>query len=209
MANWLQLLKNYLGYQGATSLADKLTAARAGYLDNINQAGLLQITAARAANLDLIPDPAINKVWHPFGKGSLTTDGVQYSAEVAGITHLVWGVIQTITITQPVGYTLEEIELGLTGAIKSSGATKHVKWKWQASDNGAAWQDLIAAQTRAADASVYADRTAAGRFAPTGNFLGTGGTFQVQMVIQAEDATETVAGKAKNSSYVLCIYRRT
>ena len=77
--NWLQLLKNYLGYQGATSLADKLTAARAGYLDNINnaqllvvpnlstlsaarigyldninQVGLLQVTAARAALLDQI-----------------------------------------------------------------------------------------------------------------------------------------------------------
>ncbi len=77
--NWLQLLKNYLGYQGATSLADKLTAARAGYLDNINnaqllvvpnlstltaarigyldninQAGLLQVTAARAGYLDTL-----------------------------------------------------------------------------------------------------------------------------------------------------------
>lgn len=31
-----------------------LTAARAGYLDNINQAGLLQVTAARAALLDQI-----------------------------------------------------------------------------------------------------------------------------------------------------------
>jgi len=77
--NWLQLLKNYIGYQGATSLADKLTvvragyldninnaqllvvpnlstlsAARIGYLDNINQAGLLQVTAARAVLLDQI-----------------------------------------------------------------------------------------------------------------------------------------------------------
>lgn len=33
-------------------LATRLTAARGGYLDNINQAGLLQITAVRAALLD-------------------------------------------------------------------------------------------------------------------------------------------------------------
>jgi len=36
------------------TLDDNYTAARAGYLDNINQAGLLQVTAARAALLDQI-----------------------------------------------------------------------------------------------------------------------------------------------------------
>ena len=36
------------------TLLARLTAARAGYLDNINQAGLLQVTAARAALLDQI-----------------------------------------------------------------------------------------------------------------------------------------------------------
>jgi len=35
-------------------LEARLSAARAGYLDNINQAGLLQVTAARAALLDQI-----------------------------------------------------------------------------------------------------------------------------------------------------------
>ena len=44
----------YVGYEGATSLANKLTAARAGYLNNINQVGLLQVTAARAGYLDNI-----------------------------------------------------------------------------------------------------------------------------------------------------------
>lgn len=36
-------LTGYVGYEGATSLADKLTAARAGYLANINNAQLLTI----------------------------------------------------------------------------------------------------------------------------------------------------------------------
>lgn len=36
------------------TLDDNYTATRAGYLDNINQAGLLQVTAARAALLDQI-----------------------------------------------------------------------------------------------------------------------------------------------------------
>jgi hypothetical protein len=104
--------------------------------------------------------------------------------------------------------TLEEVEFGLTMAIKSSGATKYVKWKFQASDNGTDWQDLIAEQTRAANASAYLDVTVSGRFAPTGNFLGAGASFQVRGVIKAEDAVETAAGKAKNSSYILARYRR-
>ena len=54
--NWLQLLKNYIGYQGATSLADKLTVIRAGYLDNINNAQLLNISAARLGYIDLLAD---------------------------------------------------------------------------------------------------------------------------------------------------------
>lgn len=37
-----------------SELMEDLTAARIGYLDNINQAGLLQVTAARAALLDQI-----------------------------------------------------------------------------------------------------------------------------------------------------------
>ena len=37
-----------------TTMDSRITAARAGYLDNINQAGLLQVTAARAALLDQI-----------------------------------------------------------------------------------------------------------------------------------------------------------
>jgi len=58
MANWLQTLKDHIGYEGATSLADKLTVARSGYLDNINNANLSTIadisslSAARIAYLD-------------------------------------------------------------------------------------------------------------------------------------------------------------
>jgi len=79
LGNPAQSFLAMIGYQGATSLANKLTAARAGYLDNINnallllvpdlsgltvarigyldninQAGLLQVTAARAGYLDNI-----------------------------------------------------------------------------------------------------------------------------------------------------------
>lgn len=44
VADWLKILKDSIGYQGATSLADKLTAARAALID--------EVTALRMAELD-------------------------------------------------------------------------------------------------------------------------------------------------------------
>lgn len=164
-----------------------------------------------STNLLPVANTLLEKVRHPFGKGSLTTNGVQYSTEVSSIGDT-YTSIGTITIQQPPGYTLEEIEFGLTGAVKSSGAGEGVNWKWQASDDGVSWQDLIAEQTRAADASAYADVSCSGRFAPTGNFLGTGASFRVRMVIKnavTNGVPETASGKAKNSSYILARYRRT
>ena len=152
--------------------------------------------------------PVLEKVVHPFAKGALTVDGVQYSTPVTGITNAAYVPIETITINKPSGYTLEEIELGLTGALDVSGTpTDSALWKWQASDDGVSWQDLIAEQTLTTP-SAYTDVGCSGRFAPTGNFLGTGSSFQVRMVAKCSGATDTVSGKTKNSSYVICRYRR-
>ncbi|MDO9581253.1 MAG: hypothetical protein Q7J06_11955, partial [Bacteroidales bacterium] len=60
------------GYQGATSLADKLTVVRAGYLDNINNAQLLNISAARLGYVDRLTLLAAG------GAGELTVARVGY-----------------------------------------------------------------------------------------------------------------------------------
>ena len=150
---------------------------------------------------------AIDKLWHPFGKGALTVDGNQYSTEVTGITNTAYVNIETVTIIKPAGATLEEIEFGLTGAVKSSSTAKTVLWKFQGSDDSITWVDLCAAQTRSADASVYADVTISGRFTPVAGFLGNGASFQLRMVVEAGDPAETSSAKTKNSSYVLIRYR--
>ena len=148
-------------------------------------------------------------VLHPFGKGALTTDGIQYSAEVAGIGDA-YTAIETMTIIQPTGDALQEIDFGLTVAIKSSAAVEGVNWKMQASDDGALWEDLIAEQLRAASCAAYLDVSASGRFPPAGNFLGTGATFKVRAVVKSAVAGgETATGKMKNSSFILLKYRRT
>jgi len=153
-------------------------------------------------------DTLITKTRHPFAKGSLTTDGVQYCTPVTGIDNSAYVAVETITFQQPPGMTLEEIEFGLTGALGASGAVDAKLWKWQASDAGTDWEDLIAEQSLAA-AAAYADVSCSGRFAPTGNFLGTGSSFQVRMVAKSAGATNTVNAKTKNSSYIICKYRRT
>lgn len=154
-------------------------------------------------------DGVLTKVRHPFGKGSLTTNGVQYSTAVSGIDNDAYDEIEAVTIQQPSGMTLEEIEFGLTGRVDVSGVpTDNALWKWQASDGGSSWQDLIAEQTEATPAAAT-DVSCSGRFAPTGNFLGTGTSFQVRMVAKCSGATDTVTGETKNSSYIICRYRRT
>ena len=145
-------------------------------------------------------------VVHPFGKGFLTLDGAQYSPEIAGIDNA-YTAIETVEVYLPLGQ-LVEVEFGLTGAIKSSDTLEDVNWKWQVSDNGVDWQDLIAEQVRVASAVAYADVTCSGRFAPTGNFLGKSPKFYVRMVVKsATTGGETAAGKSKNSSYIRLVYR--
>ena len=198
-------------------MADKHKAGVTSYIvadDGSDVIGEVQATPTAYTLLgrlkDLITGIVLatdTKVRHPFGKGSLTTDGVQYCTEVASIGET-YTAIETITFYQPTGMTLEQIEFGLTGAIGSSGATDAKKWKWQASDAGANWEDLIAEQSQAA-AAAYADVSCSGRFKPTGNFLGTGASFKVRMVVKSGGATDTAKGKTKNSSYIICHYRRT
>lgn len=155
-----------------------------------------------------ISESLLTKVAHPFAKGSLTTTGAQYCTAVSSIDNDAYDGIDAQTIQQPSGYTLYEIEFGLTGRLDVSGTpTDNALWKWQASDDGVDWEDLIAEQTLTTP-SAATDVSCSGRFAPTGNFLGTSSSFQVRFVAKCSGATDTVTAETKNSSYILCRYRR-
>lgn len=149
-------------------------------------------------------------IYTPFGKGLLTTDGQQYSAEVV-TTDDDYKVIEAVTITHPVGYVVNEIIGGLVAAGKSSGATETVVGLWEASDAGASWQALCAEITRAADASAYADYfTAAGVFALAGNYLGQGASSQFRFKLKSGSAAgETATGKVKASSKLTIRFKRS
>lgn len=160
-------------------------------------------------NIGDVDVAAVTKVHHPFAKGSLTTTGAQYCTAVTGINEDAYDPIDPQTITQPTGYTLEEVEFGLTARLDVSGTpTDNALWKWQASDAGSSWTDLIAEQTLTTPAAAT-EVSCSGRFAPTGNFLGTGASFQVRLVAKSSGATDTVTAETKNSSYIICRYRRS
>jgi hypothetical protein len=109
LGNPAQNFNTMVGYEGASSLASKLTAARAGYLDNINnanlstianistltatnigylaninQAGLLQVTATRAGYLDNIAATAAGRT--QVIEVSITSDANAGDVTVATVT---------------------------------------------------------------------------------------------------------------------------
>ena len=141
---------------------------------------------------------------HPFARGTLTADGVQWSDEHTTSTDD-YEAVESVLIKPPALGNVLEFEFGLTGAVKSGGATEGVLFKWQARNQGGTWVDLHGEVTRAADASAYQEYTYSGRFAPVTNFDGL--PFEVRLVIKSGGAGgENAVGKTKNSSYIRVTY---
>ena len=141
---------------------------------------------------------------HPFGRGALTSDGVQWSAEHTTTTDD-YEPVETVAVNPPALGRVLEFEFGLTCAVKSSGAAEDVLFKWQARNRGGAWVDLSPEVTRAADASAWQEYTYSGRCAPVAGFDAV--PFEVRLVVKSGGAGgESAVGRAKSSSYVRVVY---
>ena len=146
----------------------------------------------------------IEHIEHPFAKGNLTADGVQWSAEKTTTTDD-YEEVECITMRPPTLGEVLELEFGLTCAVKSSGAAEAVLFKWQGRNQGGSWVDLHGEATYPANASTYKEYTYSGRFKPSGSFGKV--PFEVRLVIKSGTAGgENATGKTKNSSYVKVIY---
>jgi len=146
----------------------------------------------------------IEHVEHPFGKGNLTSDGVQWSAEKTTSTDD-YETVEEVTVNPPTLGAVIEFEFGLTCTIKSSGTTESVLFKWQARNKGGNWVDLHDEVTYSSDASSYKEYTYSGRFQPETNFNSM--PFDIRLQIKSGSAGgENAIGKTKNSSYVRIIY---
>lgn len=146
----------------------------------------------------------IEHMEHPFGRGNLTSDGVQWSVERTTATDD-YEEVESVAITPPALGEVLEFEFGLTCAVKSSGAAEAVLFKWQARNKGGTWVDLHSAVTYPANASTYKEYTYSGRFKPVANFNKV--PFEVRLVVKSGGAGgENALGKTKNSSYARVIY---
>ncbi len=141
---------------------------------------------------------------HPFAKGNLTADGIQWSVEKTTGTDA-YETVEEATINPPALGAVIEFEFGLTCAVKSSGAAEGVLFKWQARNKGGTWVDLHAEVTYAANASAYREYTMSGRFKPVAGFNGV--PFDLRLAIKSATASgENAVGKTKNSSYIRVVY---
>ena len=146
----------------------------------------------------------VEHIENPFARGNLTSDGVQWSAEHTTTTDD-YEEVESVVIAPPALGAVIEYEFGLTGAVKSSGASEAVLFKWQAREQDGNWVDLHGEVTYPADASAYKTYTYSGRLQPV-NGLNTV-PFQVRLLIKSGGVGgENATGKTKNSSYVRVIY---
>jgi len=146
----------------------------------------------------------IDHTEHPFAKGNLTIDGIQWSAEKTTSSDD-YETVEVVTVKPPPLGSVVEFEFGLTCAVKSTSTLESVLFKWQVRNKGGTWVDLHDEVTCAADASSYKEYTYGGRFKPVADFSSV--PFDIQLVIKSGAAGgENAVGKTKNSSYVRIIY---
>lgn len=146
----------------------------------------------------------IEHVEHPFARGDLTPDGIQWSAEHTTTTDN-YEEVESVTVTPPALGDVIEYEFGLTGAVKSSSTAEAVLFKWQARNKGGTWVDLHTEVTYPANASSYREYTYSGRFTPVANLDSI--PIDVRLVVKSGGpGGESATGKTKGSSYVKVIY---
>lgn len=146
----------------------------------------------------------IEHIEHPFGKGALTTDGIQWSAEKTTSTDD-YETVEEATVNPPALGALIEFEFGLTCAVKSTGSSEDVTLQWQARNKGGTWTDLHTPITYPADASAWQEYTVSGRFQPNADFNSVPCELRLR-IASGSAGGENAAGRAKNSSYVKLLY---
>ncbi len=146
----------------------------------------------------------IEHIEHPFARGNLTSDGVQWSAEKTTSTDD-YETVEEVTVNPPALGDVIEFEFGFTCAVKSSSTLESVLFKWQARNKGGTWVDLHNEVTYPANASAYKEYTYSGRFKPVANFDAV--PFDIRLIIKSGAAGgENAIGKTKNSSYIKVVY---
>ena len=159
----------------------------------------------------VIVDKIIEILEHPFGKGNLEPDGIQWSAYAISGTDT-YETVESITIDQigvaggPGGEgILIEVELGVTWGQKCDGTTDKAVGKVQARNKGGTWVDLMTEVTNDAAGTTEEVKTYSGRFKTVADFSKV--PFDVRVQVKSNGTTNNAVGRTKNSSYVKCLYK--
>jgi len=165
----------------------------------------------------------ITETIHPFGRTFGTTSalstGVQYGTAVstpnATTTQLstTYYTVESVTIPQPENMIITELEIGLTAGIYASATTATATLQGRIKDAGQSSYDTLLAAvstlsgTTGAIGTTIWDYTFARRATPSDGTYFTGkGSFNIDFQVKASVTTATVAGAAKNSSYITYKY---
>lgn len=153
----------------------------------------------------------IEVIEHPFGKGDLTSDGVQWSDEATS-TNVAYEVVESITIDQieakggpGANGTLIEVELGITWRQKSSAGSYKAVGRIQARNKGSDWITIMTEKTNTSAGTSYEEWTYSGRFETETSFNEY--PFDVRVQVKSNNGTENGIAQVKNSSYIKCLYK--
>ena len=153
----------------------------------------------------------VEHVEFPFGKGDLTSDGIQWCTAVATTDADTDVEVESVDINPAIRGRLIEMEFGLTAAFQAvSSATADLKYTWQARNkrvgrhDANAWQNLVGQVTKTDIGTTYVEETYSGRKTVVNGQLDEC-PIEVRLVIQCNEASEGRA-KVKNSSYVRLVY---
>ena len=144
-----------------------------------------------------------NEFIHHLVGGDLTEDGVQFSAEVSTVNADTDYIIFNLVLDNGLTGDIQELQYGLTLALKAGSATADLKYKWQARIKDAnTWIDLHSYITKADIGTAYKEFTISG-YNLTGVVNLDKYPIEVRLVIQSNETSPGVAtAKVKNSSYV-------
>ena len=232
MTNWLQLLKNYIGYQGATSLADKLTAARAALLDQITALRLAELDAANVpADIDTlltrlsgkpnVHDVVIYLVAEDAGVIELADDGSSpaFYPAAAASTNVVGEVNAVVAWTEDINFEQDgtitvisiyaEFEWQTQFLIGAGNGVNSVSKIQISRDAGANWVDLTDNFTNPLAAMTARNREGVGLWITTIVAGANQLSFRLVHWVDAGTGVSTSEAQIRSNSFVRITYRKS
>ncbi len=138
----------------------------------------------------------------PFGKGDLTSNGIQYSDEVTESAGTATEV-ESVSINPPGSGDIIEVMFSITVATKSSDGVNDVEVTVQARNDSGTWV-TIGSYTETTPDTTYGEQTLSGTFETETNFNFV--PFDIRVTVADEDGNKTATAKVKNSSWVKVKY---